>query len=98
MRVNQVYHAAQGQGERARSAPPHRLPGLDPVWSCVGNPHRRDAVAGCGRRLASRRAGSLTVGEKADWDRLGGSSSQDLAQKPRDLTCIYQNMDGAISK
>ena len=60
VRAEQVYPASQGQGERAPTPLHSSLHGLDEASSCTYNPHRRNAVAGSGRRLAGIPASSLT--------------------------------------
>src|SRR5579859_7998758 len=39
-----VYHAGQGQDERAHPRAPHLLRGLDSAWSLVSNPHRESGT------------------------------------------------------
>jgi hypothetical protein len=73
----QVYHAGQGQDERAGTRPPHLLRGLDSAW-CVGsNPHRESgtrwrAAADVGATRVS--AGAAHGRQKGcDGNRLGDS-------------------------
>src|SRR6266700_5326448 len=42
--VMQVYHTGQGQDERAPTAQPRLLHGLDSVWSVASNPHRESGT------------------------------------------------------
>jgi len=58
-----VYHTGQGQDERARPRPAHRLRGLDSAWSGGSNPHRESgtrwraaADVGAGQGQGSRSA------------------------------------------
>jgi hypothetical protein len=61
----QVYHAGQGQDERAHPRLPHLLRGLDSAWSGGSNPHRQrgNAVVGCGRRWSDRHGGRTSSRE-----------------------------------
>ncbi len=92
----QVYHAGQGQDERAHPRLPHLLRGLDSAWSGGSNPHRESgtrwwAAADVG---ATGTAGGPAHGRPRgrDGNRLGdsvGANSPHTGERPRSVEDIH---------
>ena len=92
-----VYHTGQGQDERTRPRPAHRLRGLDSAWSGGSNPHRESgtrwraaadvgAGQGQGSRAAEGRRGNRlgdSVGAQAPYT---GESTRSVQRSPRGAT------------
>src|SRR5260370_9392888 len=82
-----VYHTGQGQDERARARPAHRLRGLDSAWSGGSNPRRESGTRW--RAAADVGAGRGEVSRSAEGRRgngLGdsvGATSPDTSEGPR---------------
>src|SRR5436309_3339265 len=85
-----VYHAGQGQDERARPRPFHLLRGLDSAWSCALNPHRESGTrwrAAADVGAAGTAAGSVHGRQKGrGGNRLGdsvGAQAPGTGKRPR---------------
>ena len=76
----QVYHAGQGQDERAHPRAPHLLRGLDSAWSLVSNPHRESgtrcrAAADVGAARGAARGRQREHGGNRLGDSVGAEAS-----------------------
>ena len=88
----QVYHAGQGQDERARTRPAHLLRGLDSAWSVASNPHRESGT----RWRAAADVGATRISAGAahgreirhDGNRLGDSVGAPSPRLPWDKAAL----------
>src|SRR6266702_6634581 len=75
-----VYHAGQGQAERAHPRAPSLLRGLDSAWSVVSNPHRESgtrcrAAADVGAPVAAAHRRQQEHGGNRLGDSVGAKAS-----------------------